>query len=106
MSHAACGGTDPDAMQRYRGWTRDDWNDAVQRLQQRGLLDEHGTPTDAGVDLRRDLEADTDKLAAGPVDHLGEQRFARLLELAVPISRHLVDTGVIPVPNPVGAPRP
>jgi hypothetical protein len=105
VSHAASGGTDPEAMQRYRGWTHDDWNGAVQRLQGRGLLDEHGALTDSGLRLRRDLEADTDRLAAGPVDHLGEERLARLLELALPIARHLVDTGVIPVPNPIGVPR-
>ena len=27
-------------------------------------------------------------------------------KLAAPVSRHLMDAGVIPVPNPTGAPRP
>jgi hypothetical protein len=106
VTHAATGGTRPEAMQKYRGWTLDDWNDAVRRLQSRGVLDDHGEITDAGLELRRDLEADTDRLASGPVDHLGPERLEQLLDLAVPIARHLVDTGVIPVPNPVGVPRP
>ena len=78
----------------------------MRHLQQRGLLDEHGEITRAGHELRRDLEADTDRLASGPVNHLGAERFARLLDLAVPIARRLVDTGVVPVPNPIGVPRP
>jgi hypothetical protein len=30
----------------------------------------------------------------------------RAIELATTISRHLIDNGVIPVPNPIGLPRP
>jgi hypothetical protein len=48
----------------------------------------------------------TDRLAATPVERLGPTGAERAIDLATPISRHVVDTGVFPVPNPIGAPRP
>ena len=60
---------------------------------------------DTGWSLRAKLET-TDRLAADPVERLGNADVDRAIELALPLSRHLVDTGIIPVPNPIGAPRP
>ncbi|NBH06469.1 hypothetical protein GTY80_24905, partial [Amycolatopsis sp. SID8362] len=92
-------------VQPHRGWTDEEWDAAVDRLRSRGVLDEAGRLTDAGRELRRRVEADTDRLAAGPVEALGAD-FERALELAVPLSRAVVDSGVVPVPNPMGVPRP
>jgi len=39
-------------------------------------------------------------------DWTQSSRRLRAIELAAPVSRHLMDTGVVPVPNPTGAPRP
>jgi hypothetical protein len=71
-----------------------------------GLIDRDGRLTKTGGALRRDIEDLTDRLAAGPVERLGETGVKQVIELAAPVSRHLIDTGVVPVPNPVGAPRP
>jgi hypothetical protein len=70
------------------------------------VLDGDGRLTPTGTALRRELEDDTDRLAAGPVEALGPAATERLVELAVPLARQLVDAGTVPVPNPVGAPRP
>jgi hypothetical protein len=70
------------------------------------LLDRDGRLTKTGGALRRDLEELTDRLAAAPVERLGETGVMRAIGLATPISRQLVDCGAFPVPNPVGAPRP
>ena len=70
------------------------------------LLDRDGRLTKTGGTMRRDVEDLTDRLAAGPVERLGETGVKQVIELAAPVSRHLIDTGVVPVPNPVGAPRP
>lgn len=71
-----------------------------------GILDRDGRLTKAGGTLRRDVEDLTDRLAAAPVERLGETGVERAIALAAPVSRHLVDSGVVPVPNPIGAPRP
>ncbi len=94
----------PD-IQPHRGWSDTEWEAAVDRLRTRGILDAGGALTDAGRELRRRVEADTDRLAAAPVVALGAE-VERLLELAVPLSRAVIDSGVVPVPNPMGVPRP
>jgi hypothetical protein len=95
-----------DVIQPHRGWTDDEWDESHRRLQDRGLLDGDGLLTGAGDALRHGLEDTTDRLAAGPVEALGRERTRRLIELATPLARQLVDAGDVPVPNPVGAPRP
>ncbi|WP_290062149.1 SCO6745 family protein [Amycolatopsis solani] len=92
-------------VQPHRGWSDEQWDAAVDRLRTRGVLDAAGRLTEAGRELRRRVEADTDRLAAAPVEALGDD-LARVLELAVPLSRAVIDSGVVPVPNPMGVPRP
>ena len=102
----ATGAIARDTVQPNRGWSDDEWEESVQRLRGQGLLDGDGRLTDAGWSLRRALEETTDRLAADPVERLGNADVDRAIELSRPLSRHLVDTGTIPVPNPIGAPRP
>ncbi|MEU8632981.1 hypothetical protein AB0C38_12485 [Amycolatopsis sp. NPDC048633] len=90
-------------VQPHRGWSDADWASAVSRLVARGLLDSAGRLTPAGAAMRRRIEEDTDRLAEAPVKAVD---LSRLLELAVPLSRAVIDAGVVPVPNPMGVPRP
>jgi hypothetical protein len=106
LTHVATGVVSRERMQPTRGWTDDEWDRAVRRLEARGLLDRDGRLTKSGGALRRELEATTDRLAAGPVERLGSTGIERAIALAAPISRHLIDAGAVPVPNPIGAPRP
>jgi hypothetical protein len=106
VTFAATGAITRAMIQPTRGWNDEDWEQSVRRLQARGLLDRDGRLTKSGGALRRDVEDVTDRLAAGPVERLGSTGVERAIELATTISRHLIDTGVIPVPNPTGAPRP
>ncbi|GAA1964346.1 SCO6745 family protein [Kitasatospora viridis] len=106
LTHVATGDVTAEVIQGTRGWTDEEWEQARRRLVARGLLDRGGRLTKAGGTLRRDLETTTDRLAADPVMLLGESGVAEVIELATPLSRHLVDTGVFPLPNPVGVPRP
>ncbi|WP_328613982.1 hypothetical protein OHS18_37715 [Amycolatopsis sp. NBC_00355] len=93
-------------VQPHRGWSDEDWTAAVDRLRDRGVLDASGRLTSAGGSLRRGIEEDTDRLASAPVEALGDEGLARVLELAVPLSRAVIDAGLVPVPNPMGVPRP
>jgi hypothetical protein len=106
VTFTATGAITRDIIQPSRGWSDEEWEQSVRRLQARGLLDSGGRLTKSGGALRRDVEDLTDRLAAGPVERLGSVGVERVIELATPLSRHLIDTGVIPVPNPIGAPRP
>ena len=106
VTHAATGAVTRELMQRNRGWTDEEWEDAERRLRARGILDAAGRLTKAGVELRRQVEETTDRLAAGPVERLGPDGVERMIELATPLSRHLIDSGVVPMPYGVGVPRP
>jgi hypothetical protein len=102
----ATGAVSREVVRPHRGWTDDDWAASVRRLRARGILDGDDRLTGAGGALRRAVEDTTDRLAAAPVERLGDPGVERVIALAAPLSRHLVDTGLVPVPNPVGAPRP
>ncbi|HUN33748.1 MAG TPA: hypothetical protein VMU95_17195 [Trebonia sp.] len=106
VTHVATGTIPRALIQPTRGWTDADWTSSERRLQARGLLDSGGRLTKSGGALRRDLESLTDRLAAGPVERLGETGVKEASALAAPIARALIDAGVIPLPNPVGVPRP
>ena len=106
VTFAATGAISRAMVQPTRGWTDEDWAQSSRRLQARGLLDSGGRLTKTGGALRRDVEDLTDRLAAGPVERLGSTGVERAIDLATPISRHLMDTGTVPFPNPVGSPRP
>ncbi|MGW1075100.1 SCO6745 family protein [Streptomyces sp. NPDC002537] len=102
----ATGAAPLDVFLANRGWSEADWTDSRRRLEARGLLDRTARLTRKGDALRRQLEDATDRLAADPVAALGASGVEEVIALAGPLSRHLVDTGSFPVPNPIGAPRP
>lgn len=106
VTHVATGSINRALIQPTRGWTDADWLTSERWLQARGLLDSGGRLTKSGGSLRRDIESLTDRLAAGPVERIGETGVKEAISLAAPIARGLMDAGVIPLPNPVGVPRP
>ncbi|SFP24977.1 SCO6745 family protein [Amycolatopsis rubida] len=105
LTHIATGATGREQVQRARGWTGEEWSEATANLVERGLLDAGGL-TPAGAEVRRTIEETTDRLAAAPLDALGPAGVDRVLELAVPLSRRIIDGGGVPIPNPMGAKRP
>jgi hypothetical protein len=105
LTHIGDGVVGQADIQPHRGWSAEDWATAAEGLRSRGLLDGEGRLTASGTALRRRIEEDTDRLAAAPVESLGGD-LERLLELAEPLSRAVIDAGVVPVPNPMGVSRP
>jgi len=98
----------PQFMRETRGWDDADWAAAGQRLAARGLLrgvegSDVGELTDAGVELRRSLELQTDLAAAAAWTHLGLEDTQRLGELMRPLTKAVVTSGVLPAG--LGAPR-
>jgi hypothetical protein len=88
-------GIEPGSYVWTRGWDADDVAAATSRLTERGLLDGDGALTDAGRDLREQVERATDAAERDVVARLGdraEQVFAAL----EPVSRAMVGTGGYP----------
>jgi hypothetical protein len=78
-----------------RGWTDEEWAAGVERLRARGLVDNDGL-TQAGRDLRDDVETVTDFLAVEGWAHLGEDGIGRLVELVTPLREQVLASGVLP----------
>jgi hypothetical protein len=95
-------------MRETRGWDDAEWAAAGRRLVARGLLrdveaSDVGELTDAGVELRRSLELQTDLAAAAAWTQLGLADTQRLGELMRPLTKAVVTSGVLPAG--LGAPR-
>ena len=54
--------------------------------------------------LREKLERRTDELAVVPYSALTDDQQARLLEVLAPAATAIVESDVIPFPNPIGLP--
>lgn len=97
VSHTASGrGMTPKWVLATRGYDRQDWSAAQDRLRGRGLLDEAGELTDAGVALRKRLENETDRLDRHPYELLGAEGVARLTELGTGFTTTALTNGAFP----------
>lgn len=96
--HAATGDISVDFLRNSRGWGDEDWDSAAQRVRERGLLaaGDALALTDSGRQQRQWIEDRTDELAAGAYEVLGVDGCTRLRELARPLSRAIVDAGLLP----------
>jgi hypothetical protein len=81
---------------RLRGWTEEQWTAATGRLRQRGLLDESGALTIAGLQLRTEIEDLTDALAFDPWRTLPDGEAAELERFATSIREMVLNAGVFP----------
>lgn len=85
--HAASGEVPRAALQTSRAWRDEDWDAAVARLHDRGLVDESGAFTRDGDAFRQAIEDRTDLLAMAPWLHLGEDACDELRALVRPVSK-------------------
>jgi hypothetical protein len=92
------------SIRPYRGWSDQDWDDAAGRLRERGWLDDGGATTSAGRDARAAVEDRTDRASAELVDRIVDVQ--RVIAALRPLAHRIAASGVVPYPNPVGAPRP
>ena len=97
VTHTATGrGMAPKWVLSTRGWTREEWDAARERLRGRGLIDDAGELTERGAELRDGIERETDRLDTAPYAHLGAEGVARLTELATPFARAALGAGAYP----------
>jgi hypothetical protein len=86
----------PSFAQASRGWSPEEWAATGRRLVERGILDGAGALTADGAEMRERIEADTDRLGAGPWTRLGAEDAARLGELGAGLVGALLAAGCFP----------
>ncbi|MGY1644220.1 hypothetical protein ACI782_24195 [Geodermatophilus sp. SYSU D00703] len=102
---AAAGRTEKEWLLRARGWDAAAWDAAVEDLAGRGWLAGEEL-TAEGAAIVAAVEADTDRLALGPWQELGDVGCDRLAGLLVPVRRAVLAAGLWPDRNPIGVPDP
>ncbi len=106
VTMAATGAVPKEMLQAARGWDDDAWDVSARELMERGWLHEDGTQTKSGAIERQEIEDLTDSLAAQPWERLGDDNAASLRAVLTPLARAIAAGGAVPVPNPIGLPRP
>ncbi|MGW6054832.1 SCO6745 family protein [Streptomyces sp. NPDC055189] len=102
VSFAAVGAASDETFQS-RGWSKEQWEAARERLVVRGLLDPaSGTATDAGRALREEVERQTDTLAAGPWQAIGAEDTERLAGLLGTPWVTVLGSGLLPGETTLG----
>ncbi|MCF6742807.1 hypothetical protein E9529_00685 [Blastococcus sp. KM273128] len=102
---AAAGRSDRAWLQKARGWDDAAWEAAAAALADRGWL-AGAALTAEGRAVVAGVEADTDRLAAGPWRALGDDGCERLAALLAPVRAAVVAAGDWPAGNPIGVPDP
>jgi hypothetical protein len=83
-------------LRKTRGWSDEEYDAAVGRLQERGWLDATGGLTELGRTERHQIERDTDRLALEGWAHVGVDAAARLHELVAPLREKILASDVMP----------
>lgn len=100
----AADGTSRVALQPNRGWTDEEWADAIERNRRKGLLSAGAGITAAGRETVEEVEGNTDRLASAVFAPLDGAARRRLLDVLTPVARAVTRSGLIPAVNPMGVP--
>jgi hypothetical protein len=95
---AASGEVPLEPLRLGRAWSTDEWAAGLHALTEQGLLDA-GVLTVNGSGLRQAIEEATDAAASGPWQWIDVERVDELL---LPLATTVIDSGLVPMPNPVG----
>jgi hypothetical protein len=97
VTHVATGkGFIPSFAKFSRGYSDEEWDGAIARLQARAILDPEGSLTPAGQELRARLEAATDAMATAPWQHLGSAKTEEVIRLGTALTAALRSAGGLP----------
>jgi hypothetical protein len=97
VSHTATGqGFVTEFAQASRGWSEEEWKSAAEALTARGVLGADGALAPAGEELRAQVEEETDRLAAAPWQHLGDEGTEEVVRIGAAMTRLAVKAGAFP----------
>jgi hypothetical protein len=104
VTHAAAGPVTAAALRESRAWDDKDWDQGVASVRARGWLADGDdlALSPAGHAFRQGLEDQTDDLSVAAFAALGADGCQRLMELTLPLSRAVIDSGLY---RPVVLPR-
>jgi hypothetical protein len=94
-----------DFIVRSRQYDDDEWISCTARMAARGILDDTGALTEAGVLLKANIEETTDRLALAAFDALDDGELEALFRTLTPITRAVIAGGDIPTSTPMGLRR-
>lgn len=97
-SHLLARGAAPDFrldLERRRGWTQGEIEEAVTRMRAEGLLDRHAARTELARSLRTRIERRTDEISAEAWEAGGPRMSGRVAELALELLPPVLTSGVL-----------
>jgi hypothetical protein len=103
--HTAAGAVPRDYMAVARDYDEEAWRRHEQRLAERGLLNDDGSITAAGRELKDDIESSTDALSLSALDALADDEVEALFQALTPIARAVIAAGDVPAMTPMGLRR-
>ncbi|WP_285030409.1 hypothetical protein [Mycolicibacterium sp. lyk4-40-TYG-92] len=99
--HVAAGRTTRDKVVSTRDYDDAEWDAVSARLAARGLMTPEGSLTDAGRELKQDIEHRTDAAALPTLDVLNDAEVETLFRALTPIARMVVAGGDLPAITPM-----
>jgi hypothetical protein len=99
--HAAAGRVPRDYIARTRDYDEAAWRHHEERLAERGLLNNDGTLTAAGRELKDHIESRTDALGLVALDALSDDEVEKLFQALTPIARTVIAAGDLPDVTPM-----
>ena len=103
--HSASGAIPRDYIARTRDYDDEEWRLCAQQLAARGLLDDDGSLTTAGRELKDHVESTTDALSLSVLDALSDDEVETLFQSLTPITRTVVAGGDVPAMTPMALRR-
>ncbi len=102
---AASGGVPRDYIARTRDYDDEAWARHEQQMAERGLLNDDGSITAAGQELKDTIESTTDALSLSALDALSDEEVEALFQALTPITRAVVAGGDVPAMTPMNLRR-
>lgn len=103
--HAAAGAVAREYIARARDYDEAGWRHHELELAGRGLLNDDGSITAAGRELKDRVESTTDALSLSALDALSDDEVEALFRALTPITRVVVAGGDVPAKTPMNLRR-
>lgn len=103
--HSASGAIPKEYIARTRDYDDEEWQACEQQLAARGLVNDDGSLTTAGQELKDRIETQTDELSLSVLDALSDDEVETVFQVLTPITRIVVEAGDVPAMTPMALRR-